>query len=484
MKKSILAAVLSVMLLGVTCAPFGNAYAHQFSKDESAAFLLLVESTKVELGLVQSNLASNVTLAEEHAASAHEHFDEDIIKEISEKNERLGRDLPAALADLRHSVASNTAQQVQTKVQDINDLLDETVTVRIEPEQMTNPTFQAYVMANMLVGISFMGQGHYEIALGIGEEHEHGEGHDDKHETSSSNETDESSSHDNGAMEEAPVEIVDVAHYQTAVALSLRAQELWAELKTSAPPTAAHEISEIDAALPDLVQALNDKASNSDIQVIIHGRIHPNMITAFGLKLAGEHEPKHSTIPKRLIMYAEETGEHIHQEHLAEDAPINDMYSADMRYALTLTGEAASMTHDSMETPDDSKNESMSDDHDSMTEDAEITLKLATWKSTGRVLYLDITGGSITVGEETMTVKAGQAYYIINGRVMFAFAVVMPEGGEEDSMQLLKLKLRAVLPPDSMLPADESDQPLDIISTRIKIGSDWSLETSGQIALS
>jgi hypothetical protein len=119
-----------------------------------------------------------------------------------------------------------------------------------------------------------------------------------------------------------------------------------------------------------------------------------------------------------------------------------------------------------------------------MSEDAEITLDLATWKSTGRVLHLDITGGSITIGEETMTVNAGQAYYITNHRVMYAFAVVMPEKGEEDSMQLLRLK--AMLPPDSKLPAAKSDQPLEIdtIDTRTKIGSDWFLEMSGQVALS
>jgi hypothetical protein len=204
------------------------------------------------------------------------------------------------------------------------------------------------------------------------------------------------------------------------------------------------------------------------VQVIIHGRIHPNLITAFDLKLAGaeEHEEHetHSKIPERVRMYAEETGEHIHEEHLAENAPISGIYEADIGYTLTLTGEATSMSDDSM------------------TEDAEVTLDLATWKSTGRLLHLDITGGSITVGEETMTVNAGQAYYVVNGRVMFAFAVVVPEDGDADSARLLRL--RAVLSPDSMLPAEGADQPLEIMSTWTKIGSDWSSEMSGQVALS
>ncbi len=47
-------------------------------------------------------------------------------------------------------------------------------------------------------------------------------------------------------------------------------------------------------------------------------------------------------------MCAEETGEHIHEEHLAENAPISSVYVSDMGYTLTLTGEATSMPHDSM----------------------------------------------------------------------------------------------------------------------------------------
>ena len=70
---------------------------------------------------MQSYLASNVTLAEEHAIHAHEHLDEDIIEEISERNERLGRDLPTALEDLHDSVANSTTQQIQAKVQNVDD---------------------------------------------------------------------------------------------------------------------------------------------------------------------------------------------------------------------------------------------------------------------------------------------------------------------------------------------------------------------------
>jgi hypothetical protein len=459
-KRSTLAVALAaMMLLGAIFAAPQKSYAHTFSGDESAGFLELVENIKIELGLVQSNLASNMTLAEQHAEHAQGYLDEDTLSEIEERNERLATDLPAAMEDLHNTLANSTEQQVQTKIQNINDLLGETVSVRVEPDQLTNSTVQALVLANLLTSISFQGEGHYEIALGIGEEHTHGEDHDeaghDEHTEM------QHSSESSGNMTTGPVEIVNMAHYQTARAVAVRAQELWTGLKTMAPASASQAVLEIDSALPDLVDAIDAKATNGDIQAIIHARIHPNLMTAFGIELAhmmtgeddhmmtgeGDEHESHSMIPEKLMMYAEETGDHIHEQHMAENAPISDMYEADTRYTLTLDG------------------------------DAQITLELAAWKSTGKVLHLDITGGSITLDSETMTVNAGQAYYIANNRLMYAFAVAMPEDGGSAEL----LKIRAVFPEDSTLSDATSNVPLD---ARVKIGSDWSSDMTGQVALS
>jgi endonuclease/exonuclease/phosphatase (EEP) superfamily protein YafD len=129
MTRRACALVLAAMICAaaIYAVPSQQAIAHEFSGDESASLLALVESIKVELELVQNNLASNATLAEEHAEHAHEQLDEHIIEEISERNERLGRDLPAALEDLHMTVGNSTGQEVQTKIQNINDLLAETV---------------------------------------------------------------------------------------------------------------------------------------------------------------------------------------------------------------------------------------------------------------------------------------------------------------------------------------------------------------------
>ena len=42
-------------------------YAHTFTGDESASFMSVIKILQAEANLVQSNLASNLTLAQDHA---------------------------------------------------------------------------------------------------------------------------------------------------------------------------------------------------------------------------------------------------------------------------------------------------------------------------------------------------------------------------------------------------------------------------------
>lgn len=267
-----------------------------FSGDESASFLALVESIRSELDLVQGNLASNVTLAEEHAAHAHEHLDEHTIEEIEERNERLATDLPAALEDLHHSVANSTAQQVQTKIQNINDLLGETVTVRIDSEQLNNSTVWALVIANMADGVV----GHYGAAYGIeteeGEEHgrdehdeESGEHNESGNMTHDDDMTTETSSEHDGGMSEGSTTIVDMVHYQSALGLANRMQLLFIDqVKELAPVGSAEFVADLEAGLEHLKQAVENEEPFMDVEVILHSEVHPNLQSAFNLELAGQ----------------------------------------------------------------------------------------------------------------------------------------------------------------------------------------------------
>jgi hypothetical protein len=78
--------------------------------------------------------------------------------------------------------------------------------------------------------------------------------------------------------------LVNVADYQTAQALAVRAQEIFGDqLSNSSSNT--QSLNNIASALQDLVNTIDSKGTPMDVMMIVHTRIHPNFITAFGLQL-------------------------------------------------------------------------------------------------------------------------------------------------------------------------------------------------------
>lgn len=271
----------ALLLAGIICMgavyaiPNQRAFAHTFSGDESASFLALVEVIKVRLQLVKSDLATNATNSLEHAEHAAEHLDDDTIEEITERNNRLGTELPASLKDLQETLESGdyTAADIDGKVTNINDLLAETVTVRIENTQLSNSTVQGLMLANLVDEILES----YNGAYGIGEEHEEEEGSMNMIETSATEEDEEHNA------------IVNMAEYEGAQALTVRAQELFdTKLKAMAEANATQAVTDLDAGLKHLKQAIDDKAPHDDVDVIVNSEVHPNIQKAFNLQVIPE----------------------------------------------------------------------------------------------------------------------------------------------------------------------------------------------------
>lgn len=316
-KSAIAIALSTLMILGFTVVSSRIAYAHSFSGDESASFLALVETIKVQLQLVRSDLATNAENALEHAEHAVEHLDADTIEEIAERNERLGREVPASLTDLHETLEGGnyTAGAVDDMIDNIYDLLDETVTVRIDNQQLTNSTVQALVLAN-LVDETLE---HYSGAYGIHEEHEEEEsdhaasGTEDTHDeegTSNSTTPTEEELEELTTFELAELypfyvneesdttippgegnhtTIVDTAAYDSARALAARSQALFdTELKAMADANATQAVSDLDAGLEELKQAIDDKAPLEDVDTIVHTKVHPNIQIAYNLQIIPE----------------------------------------------------------------------------------------------------------------------------------------------------------------------------------------------------
>lgn len=287
--------VASLVSFGLVYANHQKAYAHEFSGDESASFIALIEAINADLQLAESNLASNVTLAQEHATHAVEDLDNQTVEEIAENNDRLSRDLPATLRDLQNSIADSSAQEIQTKVQNITSLLGETVSARIASDQMDNSTMRALsivAMADEVVG-------YYGAAYGISPE-EGEEEEESANVTGNDTEIIETTSTEGNTTQEEIVNsnmttdvnatagnqtIVSMADYQRAQALVTRTQQLFVEeVKPLAPANATEFIANVETGLERLKQAIDNKEPFTNVETIMANEVDANLNSAYNLE--------------------------------------------------------------------------------------------------------------------------------------------------------------------------------------------------------
>ena len=274
--RTALALSLSALLiLGTTTFALSrNAYAHTFGGNESAAFLAKVQELKVEAHLIQSDL-SNQTLVAWHSDKIGEFWNTNDTKEMTERNQRLGTDIPALISNI--TMVANSTNPDATKVGQLITSLDndlaEATTVRIEKTELENATVNGLAVADILDET----MEDYGIATGAEEENSSN--------VTGSNTTsqDNMSNMSEGAGSNETATIVNFAAYQTAQGLAAAAQDMYNNLKPKAMPNSSSEIAALDAAFANLRKAIDDKMSNDAIQAIVEGSIHPNL-SAFGLK--------------------------------------------------------------------------------------------------------------------------------------------------------------------------------------------------------
>jgi hypothetical protein len=291
---------------------------HNFSPDEIASFLALVNTIKAEAQLVQQNIATNkMSLASEHANKALTLMTDDVNKEIAERNQRLSDDLNSGLASLKMSIESasgnNTASDtdIDVLVDDINGILDEIVTVRIDPDQLNNSTIKVMAAVELLDGVLRS----YGDAFAVGydmtnismmtmnSDNSGGSNSDNDSNTGSNSDTSMhsmstmnmggSNVSENMSMEEmsnSDDKLVSMTEYQTAQALAMKVRELFDSQITNSSlsgssDTVDQSINNVSTALKELVTNIDEKAFPMDIMTIVHTKIHPNLMTAFGLQL-------------------------------------------------------------------------------------------------------------------------------------------------------------------------------------------------------
>jgi hypothetical protein len=312
-EKSIVPLLMATMVLLASGSNVHVLFGHNFSPDESASFLALVNTIKAEAQLVQQNIASNnMSLANDHANKALALVTDDVNKEIAERNQRLSDDLNTDLASLKASTEStsgnNTGSKTDTDilVDDINGILDEIVTARIDPDQLNNSTIQVLAAVELLDGVLRNYGDAFAVEYDMTDMSMMTMGGGNNNNTGSTGGNDTTSMHsmstmnmggdDNMSMEDmsnSDGKLVNITDYQTAQALAMKVQELFDSQITSNSLSEGSEsvdqsINNTSSALKELVTSIDGKSSPMDIMVIVHTKIHPNLMTAFGLQLEND----------------------------------------------------------------------------------------------------------------------------------------------------------------------------------------------------
>ena len=468
------------------------AYAHNFSSDESASFLAKVQEIQVESHLAQSDLA-NATNLQWHLQKLNQYWTASDTTQMAERNQLLSKQIPAAIVNITTNAMAHNANptQIAQQVSALAGYLNESVSVRVDQPKLQNLTVSALAIKSVL-----------DEAL-----NDYGNATGATMSLTNMNNMG-SMSMSSGSMSSMQMSntsaIVNAGAFESSLGMVNASQKMWVDLKAKTPSNVSSTaISALDAGFAKLVKLVSAKASAQQVMEVVHSAIHPNLAVAYGLQeqgvqssggasmqgngsmsgmsggMSGSMTGNNMTmgsnmtmsagvhVPHMLLAYISETAQQIHSSHGASSSGNSD-YKSDTKYTLNASGTATSVS-------DPSK-----------TADVKVTLDLSTWKAEGRVVTMDVMGGSVTVGQNTvLKVHSGIAAYVLHGRILYAVALITPaENPGLSSVQVLKI--RAELPQDSnKLPVSSSDQPLKLTTMgNSMLMPDWSLQLDGQIALS
>jgi hypothetical protein len=254
-------------------------YAHTFTGEESASFLSVIKILQAENNLVQSNLASNLTLAQDHAKAIADvvrgnHTFGVLPDEVSENNKRVAADVIKAVDALRTTFNSKqkpSEADVKAKLDNLNAVLQEAVTVRVPKDHLSNSTVNAGVTRD-LVNETLRQYGYaHGISVGKG-----------SNTSSNANAVSAANSHNT---------IVNMSAYQSAQALSSQALSMISQIKTAVPAngtssattTTTSAITKVDNDLSQLKSSIDVKSPYEKVASLVQKTIYPDLKAAFKL---------------------------------------------------------------------------------------------------------------------------------------------------------------------------------------------------------
>jgi hypothetical protein len=252
------------------------AYAHTFTGDESASFLSVIKTLQAEANLVQSNLVSNATLAQDHAKSVLDvvngnHAFGVLPDEVSENNKRVAANVVHTANALQTAVKSKptpTQTDLKTKVDNLNATLQEAVAVQLPKDAASNSTINGLATRN-LVNETLR---QYGYAFGVA----------NVKGGSSNNETAKSSGPGSAAT------ITNTSAYQSAQALASQTQGMLFQAKSVVPANATSTtkaaIATVATDLSQLKSAIDEKDPYDKVASLVQETIYPDIDAAFHLR--------------------------------------------------------------------------------------------------------------------------------------------------------------------------------------------------------
>ncbi|MFZ0893482.1 MAG: hypothetical protein WAZ77_03170 [Candidatus Nitrosopolaris sp.] len=281
--KSTAVIVILLLLVSLSAAittPFKQvAYAHTFTGDESASFLSVIRILQAEANLVQTNLATNLSLAQEHGKSIvgivnANHTFGILPDEVSENNKRVAADIVSGANALQNAVKSNpspTQADVKPKIDNLNATLQEAIAVRVPKEHVGNSTINGAATKD-LVNETLR---QYGYAFGISSAN--------RGNTSNIN----SSAFATPGAAPSRNTVLNMSAYQSAQALPSQAQGMLTQTKSLLPTNATSAtpstIAKVANDLSQLKNAIDTKRPYGNVASLVQ-TIYPDLDGAFRLK--------------------------------------------------------------------------------------------------------------------------------------------------------------------------------------------------------
>ena len=321
-------------------------YGHLFTRDQTGTFVSIIDQVQTELELVAANLVNNnLSLAENHATKASSLLPR-VIGEIGEDNPQLVGELMRSVFGMENisSTTYNKSQNISTLVNNLNEKLDNAKIIRIAQVQPTsnfldkvtnllgglfggntgepsseqvqnsriealpfaelmdavlvnygkayNVVFDMTNMSNMIMTPSNSTTGSMLISNTLKSNNSDKGNNMNMNTNMNMNMNVDSMNNSSSTMREHMggmdngYQLIHIADYQTAQALAKKGLDFFnSDLRHMANNNKEIFVNNLEKGLNHLNNTLENKGPPTEIMMIVHTEIHPNLLEAFNLEL-------------------------------------------------------------------------------------------------------------------------------------------------------------------------------------------------------